>query len=260
MTILGLIGLIFVLLFFGLMVILAVSGREHSRITLRQIPAYTKVQRAIELAVEAGSRLHISIGRGTIMGPESAAAFVGLSMLEKMISSASTGDRPPVVTTGDPSLAILAQDTIKSSYQEIGLIDQYRPTQSQLTGVTPFSYAAGAIPIVRDQKSTTSILIGSFGMEVALLTDGSERSGNKTLAGTDDVSAQAILFATADDPLIGEELYAGGAYVEAGPMHIASLRAQDVIRWILVGVMIAGLFIHLLGLDQTISNLFEGLL
>jgi hypothetical protein len=181
-------------------------------------------------------------------------------MLQKMISSASTGDRPPVVTTGEPSLAILAQDTIKSAYQEIGLIDQYRPTYSQLTGLTPFSYAAGAIPIVRDQKSATSILIGSFGMEVALLTDGCERSGNKSLAGTDDITAQAILFATADEPLIGEELYAGGAYVEAGPMHIASLRAQDLIRWLLVGVVIVGMLIHLLGLDQTIANLIEGLL
>ncbi len=260
MTILGFVALIFILVFFGLMVILAVSGREGSKITLRRIPAYTNIQRAIELAVEAGSRLHLSIGRGSITRPESASAFVGLSMLKKMISSASTGDSPPVVTTGDPSLAILAQDTIKSAYQEIGLIDQYKPALGQLTGLTPFSYAAGAIPITRDPKSATSILIGSFGMEVALLTDGCERGGNKSLAGTDDVSAQAILYATADDPLIGEELYAGGAYIEAGPMHIASLQTQDVFRWILVGVVIAGILIHSFGLDQTVTNLIEGLL
>ncbi|MCJ7700331.1 MAG: hypothetical protein MUO62_02005, partial [Anaerolineales bacterium] len=188
MTITGLIGLIFILIFFGLIVILAVSGREGPGVELRQIPAFTKMRQSIELAVEAGSRLHISIGRGTITGPESAAAFVGLSMLEKMISSASTGDSPPVITTGDPVLAILAQDTLKSSYQEIGLIDQYRPTYSQLTGVSPFSFAAGSIPVVRDKKSSTSILIGNFGMEVALITDGCERSGNLTLAGTDDIA------------------------------------------------------------------------
>lgn len=260
MTILGLIGLTFFLLFFGLMVILVASGRAQTNDRLRQIPAFTRLQRAIQLAVEAGSRLHISIGRGKITSPESATAFVGLSMLEKMISSASTGDRPPVVTSGDPSIAILAQDTLKSSYQEIGLIDQYRPTDSQLTGISPFSYAAGTIPIVRDQKSATSILVGSFGVEAALLTDSSERTGNKTMAGTDDVSAQAVLYATADDPLIGEELFASGAYIDAGPMHIASLQAQDVIRWILVIVIIVGILLHTLGLDQTITNLFEGLL
>jgi hypothetical protein len=91
-----------------------------------------------------------------------------------------------------------------------------------------------------------------------LLTDGCERSTNKSLAGTDDISAQSILYATADEPLIGEELYAGGAYIEAGPMHIASLRAQDLIRWLLVGFIIVGSLFHLLGLDQAIANLIEG--
>jgi len=259
-TITGLISLVFILIFFGLIVILAVAGREGAGIRLRQIPAFSKMRRAIELTVEAGTRLHISIGRGTVTGPESASALVGLSMLEKITSSASTGDNPPVVTAGDPALTILAQDTLKSSYQEIGMIDQYRRNSSQLTGVTPFSYAAGAIPIVRDKISSTSILIGNFGVEVALLTDGCERSGNMTVGGTDDISAQAVLFATASEPLIGEELYAGGAYLGAGSMHTASLRAQDVIRWLLVIVILVGILLNLLGLEQVIINALGGIL
>jgi hypothetical protein len=256
----GLVNLVFILIFFGLIIISAVAGRNRPGIELRQIPAFNKVRRAIELTVEAGSRLHISIGRGTITGPESAAAFVGLSMLEQMTTSASTGDSPPIVTTGDPALAILAQDTLKSSYREIGQIDQYDRTSCQLSGLSPFSYAAGAIPVVRDKKSSTSILIGNFGMEVALLTDGCERSGNMTLAGTDDISAQAVLYATASEPLIGEELYAGGAYVGAGPMHTASLRAQDAVRWLLVIIILVGILLNLLSLDQSITEMLRGLL
>ena len=57
------------------------------------------------------------------------------------------------------------------------------------------------------------------------------------MAGTDNLPAQAILYATADEQLIGEDLFAGGAYVGAGPMHIASLHAQDVIRWLLIGIL-----------------------
>ena len=260
MTIVGLVSLVIILIFFGLIVILAVAGREDSGIKLRQIPAFSKIRRAIELTVEAGSRLHISIGRGTITGPESAAAFVGLSMLEKITTSASTGDNPPAVTAGDPALTILAQDTLKSSYQEIGLIVQYWRTSSQLTGVSPFSFAAGAIPIARDKKSSTSILIGNFGIEVALLTDGCERSGNMTLGGTDDMSAQAVLYATANEPLIGEELFAGGAYLDAGPFHTASLRAQDVVRWLLVIVILIGILLNVLGLEHIITNLIGGIL
>jgi hypothetical protein len=157
-------------------------------------------------------------------------------------------------------LAILAQDTLKSAYRETGLIDQFEPTSSQLAGVTPFSYAAGGMEMVGDKKSSTNFLIGSFGAEVALLTDRSERSGNLTLAGTDNISAQAILYATANEPLIGEELYAGGAYVDAGLMHTASLRAQDAIRWLLVLVILVGIMLNLLGLDQTIADFLGSLL
>jgi len=259
-TITGLVSLVFILVFFGLIIILAVAGRNRPGIELRDIPAFTKVRRAIEIAVEAGSRLHISIGRGTITGTESAAAFIGLSMLEKMTTSASTGDRPPIVTTGNPALSILAQDTLKNAYQDIGIIDQYKPTSCQLTGLTPFSYAAGAVPIVRDKKSQTSILIGHFGVEAALLTDGCERAGNMTLAGTDDMSAQAILYATADEQLIGEELYAGGAYINGDPIHTASLRAQDVIRLLLIVVILLGILLKILGLDQVITELLGSLL
>ncbi len=260
MTIAGLVSLIFILIFFGLIIVLAVAGRDGPIIQLRQIPTFSKMRRAIEMTVEAGTRLHMSIGRGTVTGPESASAFVGLSMVEKITTSASSGDSPPIVTSGNPALTILAQDTLKTSYQDIGLIDQYKRTSSQLTGVSPFSYAVGAIPIARDKDSSSSIMVGNFGVEVALLTDSCERSGNVTLGGTDDISAQAVLYATANEPLIGEELYAGGAYLGAGPIHIASLRAQDVVRWLLVIVIIIGILLNLLGLEQFVTDLLSGIL
>ncbi|MBN1669266.1 MAG: hypothetical protein JW862_19390 [Anaerolineales bacterium] len=242
------------------MVISAFAGRSRPGVNLRTISAFSKLHRAIGLAVEAGSRLHIGLGRGQVTAPESAAAFVGLSVLERLARSASTGDNPPVATSGEPNIAILSQDTLRSSYQRVGLNEQYDPTAGQLAGLTPFSYAAGSLPLAADEKTGANILIGSFGTEVALITDAGERSGNLTLAGTDNLPAQAVLYATAHEPLIGEEVYAAGAYVNAGPLHAASLQAQDVLRWLLVATILAGVVLHLLGLDVPISEFIEGLL
>jgi hypothetical protein len=212
------------------------------------------------LAVEAGSRLHISLGRGSLTGPESATAFVGLSILERLIRSASAGDNPPVATTGDASLSILSRDTISGAYRDIGISEHYEPTSGQLTGLTPFSYAAGTLPIVEDEKSNTHILIGHFGNEVALIADSGERKNDLTLAGTDNLPAQAILYATAQEPLIGEEVYASGAYLQTGPMHTASLRAQDIIRWILIVFILLGILFKFMGIDLVINDIFGGLL
>lgn len=260
MTLFGLLGFVFIIVFFGLMMLFVVSGRSRPGVNLRSISAFGKLRRAIGLAVEAGSRLHVSIGRNGVIGPQGASAFVGLSMLERLAGSASAGDKPPVATSGDGTLGILAQDTLRGTYQRIGLSEQFEQTSSQVVGLTPFSFAAGSISMVSDKKTGANILAGSFGSEVALLTDAGERSGNLTLAGTDNLPAQAVLFATAQEPLIGEELYAGGAYLNAGPMHDASLRTQDVIRWILVITILLGVVAKLFGVDAMIAQILGGLL
>ena len=63
--------------------------------------------------------------------------------------------------------------------------------------------------MIFDEAISANLLIGSFGNEVALITSAGERSQTRTLAGTDNLPGQAILYATAHDPLIGEEMYAG---------------------------------------------------
>ena len=67
------------------------------------------------------------------------------------------------------------------------------------------------------------------------------------MGGTDNLTGQAILFAAAKEPLIGEETYAGGAYLGAGPMHLASLYAQDILRWIIIGLILIGAILKLFG-------------
>jgi hypothetical protein len=259
-TLSGLLGLIFVVIFFALIIAFLIYGRARPGLNLRKISAFDKLQRAIGLAVEAGSRLHVSIGRGGVIGTQSASAFIGLSMLEHLARSASAGDNPPIVTTGEGTLGIMAQDTLRGAYTEIGLSEQFEATSSQVVGLTPFSFAAGTLHLVSDDKTGANILAGNFGSEVALITDAGERSNNLTLAGTDNLPAQALLYATAHEPLIGEELYAGGAYLNAGPTHEASLRAQDIIRWALVIVILLGIVAKAVGLDEVIVNALGGLL
>jgi hypothetical protein len=199
------------------------------------------------LAVEAGQRLHFSFGRGGVNGLRGASALVGFSVLDRIARATSISDRPPVSTSGDGSLALLSQTTLKSAYSSIGEEAQYDPALGQLTGLTPFSYAAGTLPVIYDQQVSASLLAGHFGSEVALITDANERTGSLTVAGSDSLPAQAVLYATAQEPLIGEELYAAGAYVQAGPMHIASVRAQDILRWMIVAVILGGAILKFFG-------------
>jgi hypothetical protein len=114
--------------------------------------------------------------------------------------------------------------------------------------LTPFSYTAGVIPAIRDEKVSANVLMGNFGAEVGLLTDAVERENSFVLAGSDNLTAQAIIYASAQEPLIGEEIFAAGAYVESGSLHSASLTVQDVLRWSVVVAILIGSLLTLAGI------------
>ncbi|HEY9090011.1 MAG TPA: DUF6754 domain-containing protein [Anaerolineaceae bacterium] len=221
---------------------------KRSNFALRPIAGLSRLRRALGLAVENGTRLHVSLGKSNGVGPTNAASLVGLSTLERIAQISSVSDRPPVASSGDGALSILSQDTLKAAYRAVNAAELYDPTRGRLTGVTPFSYVAGTLPIERNEQVSANVLVGTLGPEAALLAEASQRERAFTLAATDSLPGQAVLYAAAEEPLIGEELYAVPAYLQAGAFHRASLRAQDFLRWVIVGLIGIGAILALLGI------------
>jgi len=56
--------------------------------------------------------------------------------------------------------------------------------------------------------------------------------------------------------LVGEEMFAAGGYTSDKPAHIGSLRAQDLVRWILIIVILT---VSLGALAQQMGMLSGGL-
>jgi hypothetical protein len=235
------------LAFAAILLIALTFWRRRTPASFRSIEAYERLNRSVGLAVENGSRLHISLGRGNLLTARGGSALAGLAMLRRLAERTSVSDRPPVVTSGDASLAILSQDTLQSGYRAAGAEEQYRFSTGRLTGLTPFSYAAGAIPVIHDENVSANIIIGDLGAEAALLTEASDRANANLIAASDDLSAQSVFYASAQDPLIGEELFAAGAYVGAGASHDASLNVQDILRWLIILAILLGVGLKILG-------------
>jgi len=242
------VGLGFVILFVILMSLFWSRERKQLQQNLRLIPAFSKLKHGIHMSVEAGQRLHLSLGHGGITGQTSASTFLGLSLLQRIARAAMFSDRPPVTTNGEAAQAFLSQDALHSAYRAVNVESQFDPDAAQISGLTPFSFAAGSLPTIYDQQVSLNIMTGSFGSEIGLMADAAEQTNSVSLGGSENLAAQAVMYAAIQEPLIGEEFYAAGAYAQAGPMHTASLRAQDVLRWLLIGVILAGAALKLAGI------------
>ena len=221
--------------------------KRKSPAKLRNIPALERLYRTIGLSVEDGSRLHISLGRGSLLEAHGGSALAGLAILRNIAEKTSVGDKPPVASAGDAALGLLTQDTLQAGYQAAGAEELYVPTSGRITGFSPFGFAAGAMPITQNENISANVMIGNFGEEASLLTDASDREHAVIIGASDNLVGQSILFASAQDELIGEELFAAGAYLNAGTTHVASLTVQDILRWIIIIGMLGGSVAKLAG-------------
>jgi hypothetical protein len=237
------------LIFLSAILLLALSMfRRKSPPKLRLIPALTRLYRAVGLSVEDGTRVFVSLGRAGLLTPRGAAPLAGLATLRHLAERTSLSDHPPIAVAGESALALLAQDTLEAGYQAAGAGEFYQPTSGRLTGMTPFSAVAGALPILRDESVSAGVLVGHFGVEAALLSDAAERENMFLLGASDDLASQAALYASAQETLIGEELFATSAYLGAPASHMASLTLQDILRWLIIIVLLAGTVLKLLGM------------
>lgn len=245
------IGLGFLLVFLILMLVFLAAMQSSGKQTkdslrLRALPAFNQLKKALVQSVETGKRIHVSLGRAGLNGVAGASALAGMGVQRKILQS-SMSDLPVITTVGSGEVAILAQDISKDTYKTTLLDQTYDPNRCQVSGVTPYAYAAGTLPVIFDEQVSVSYLAGHFGSEVGLIAEAAERAGSLTVAGSDSLTAQAVLYAAAQEPLIGEELYAGAAYVAPDPVILASIRAQDFLRWGLVLFILIGIGLKLAG-------------
>jgi hypothetical protein len=233
----GFVGLGVVVLAAVFMAVFAFIHRR-SPFSFRGIRAFSRARRAASMVVEDGSRLHVSLGSASLLTQAGASALAGLALLRRLSETSLLSDRPPVATSGSGELNLLAQDTLRTAHESIVVDQNFDMNQAHLTGFTPLSYAAGVMPSIRDENISTNVLIGNFGPEVGLLVEAADRQNASVIAASDSLPAQAVLYAASAEPLIGEELFAAGAYVQAGATHAASLVVQDILRWLIIVALI----------------------
>lgn len=237
-----------ILVFSAFLLLVITIWKRKSPAKVREIAALTHLYRALGLSVEDGTRMHVSLGSGSLLDARGGSALAGLAILRHITERTSVSDKPSVASAGDAALGLLAQDTLQSGYQAAGVEELYVPTTGRVTGLSPFGYAAGAMSISKNENISANILVGHFGPEVALLTDASDRENVIAIGASDNLVGQSVLFANTQNTLIGEELFATGAYLGAGASHAASLTVQDILRWLVILALLGGSFAKFAGL------------
>lgn len=231
--------------------------KRGAQYSLRPIAGFALIKNLLGLSAETGNPVHLSIGTSGVGGSFTADTTAGLNVVEYLAERGAINSCPPIVTCANPTALPVAQDLLRRAYQQQGYPDEYDPTRARLVAPTmsdpadrnaSFAYAAGVMQILDQQKLTANVMIGNFGDEFLLMGETGARRELPQIGGTSATNVLPFVKATMTHQIIGEEIYAGGAYLSDKPAHISSLLAQDIFRWILVAFLVVAVLARTLGI------------
>lgn len=213
-------------------------------LALRPISALTALPVMMADAVESDHAVHFSIGGAAIGQRSTVSALASAALIGRLASRLAVGERVPLLTLSAPLTLPLAQDTLRRAYAYRQRLDVFRVRAAAWfpAGERSLAYAAGATSLAADADVETTALFGRLGVELALFGASAIRHDQRFVAHSDLVEGQAVAFAQADGVLLGEELYAGLAYVDGRPFEVGGVVALDVLRWLVIfAILVAAL-------------------
>ncbi len=228
------------------------APRAPARARLRPIAAYDSLKQLVARAAETGQAVHISVGTAGVNTAQTAQTAAGLNALEYLADRAATSDIPPLVTLTDPTTVPAAMDQLRRAYERQGYPDEFRLDQARFIAPPLYGsavpYAAGVLDVLNHEGVTANVMLGAFGDEFLLMTEPGAQRGKFQIGGTDNPSVLPFVFLSMSQPVIGEELFAAGAYLLDRVGYYTSVVAQDVYRVVLVVVVLLVIVARTLGL------------
>jgi hypothetical protein len=182
--------------------------------------------------------LHLSLGTGGITGSDTASSLAGLSVLAYLADEGAATDAPPLVTVANPTLLPLAQNVLRRAYLRRGRAGDYEWSQVRLVAPSPMAYALGTMDILNHEPVLANVMFGAFGPEVGLIARAGTEANLTQITGADDPRALSILYTSADQVAVGEELFATAVYLDRTRPREASLVAEDTARLALILLVI----------------------
>jgi uncharacterized protein DUF6754 len=198
--------------------------KSKGDIYVRPIPAIQAVEEAIGRATEMGKPILFVPGISTI---EDVATLAALNILSPVAEKAAQYDSKLIVPNYDPIVFTVTQEVVKEAYLKAGRPDAYSDDNVFYLSARQFAYAAAVNGMMVREKPATNFFLGMFYAESLLLAETGNMTGAIQIAGTDAVTQLPFFIVACDYTLIGEELYAAGAYMGGDPKLTGGLKGQD---------------------------------
>jgi hypothetical protein len=224
-------------LLFTLIVLFTIQFARRRDLYIRPIAGLRAVDDAIGRATEMGRPILYVAGLTGIGDISTIAAMLILGHLARRTAAYET---PILVPCNDPLVMAIQREIVHEAYLEAGKPEAYNPDNIFYVTDSQFGFVAAVDGIMMRQKPAANFYMGYFFAESLILAETGSQSGAIQIAGTDADTQLPFFVTSCDYTLMGEELYAAGAYLSRDPILLAQLKGQDIGKVAIVALILVG--------------------
>jgi hypothetical protein len=214
-----------------------IAKRRGKDMYIRRIPGVDAIEDAVGRSTEMGRPVLYVTGIEEITDIQTIASLLILGHVAEMTAEYDTEIK---VCNTYPMTMVVAEEIVRNSYTNVGRADAHRPENIMFITSEQFAFAAAVNGMILRDRPATNIYLGRFFAESLMLAETGFLTGAVQIAGTAEFTQLPFFVAACDYTLIGEELYATGAYLSREPNQIAQIKAGDVMKVVAVILILAG--------------------
>jgi hypothetical protein len=247
---------------FLILLVLLVAGyvfMEQARLgrsfPVRRISAFDAIEEAIARSVEMGRPVHTTFGFGSISSSMAPQYVAGLGVLAHVARLCGKYGARLIATLGVPEVIATTEEVVREGYSSAGRPELFDPAYNvrYLTD-QQFAYASAVQATIVRENVGANIVVGPFYAESLIFMESGNMVGAFQIAGTARETQIPFFVLVADYSFIGEEIFAAGALASGDKETLASIRAQDIGKFISVVLIVLGV-IMLLGGFKLVDSL-----
>jgi len=228
-------------------------AREGKPLYLRKIPGLNAVEEAVGRATEMGRPVLFIPGIAELDEIETIA---GISILGRVAKITAQYETPLRVPVRYPLVLAAGQEVVEQAYIEMGKKDVYDRDTVRYVAGEQFAFTATVNGYMMRERPAANIYMGAFFAESLLLAETGNAAGSIQIAGTARPEQLPFFIAACDYTLMGEELYAGSAYLSKEPIMTGGLKGQDFVKMLIAICVIIGVVLNTFGYGETFVSWF----
>lgn len=222
---------------------------------IRQPAAIAAIEEHVGRAVEMGRPVLFQTGIGDVSSNAGATHMAMLGVLDYTAKLAANKEAKFICTTPSPTLYPMAEEIIRNSFLTEGKPDLFTDDTIQFLSNQQMSYCSAVMHLMKRENISLNIQIGFFQAENLITLEAAKDSGAVNIGGAVRTLRIPGMAFGCDYFLMGEEVFAAGAFCSRDPLRLGSLLGQDLCKLAAIIVILLGFVLVAAGSDFLVNLL-----